>query len=59
MVVAISLYFLSAVLPGALDNIFGANTTTWDAGTVALWGLIPLAIIAAIVLVFIPRGGDS
>lgn len=56
--VGIGVYFLSALIPGALNNFFGANTTDWDAGTVALWGLIPLAIIAGIVLFFIPSSNE-
>ena len=46
---ALGLYVLAAVIPAALTQFFGADTTGWDAGTVALWGLIPL--IAVIVLV--------
>jgi len=57
--IGIGVYFLSALIPGALNNFFGANTTDWDAGTVALWGLIPLAIIAGIVLFFVPRGDQE
>lgn len=59
MVLGIGLYFLSAILPGALDNFFTANTTAWDTSTIALWGLIPLAVIAGVVLVFVPRAGSD
>lgn len=58
-VLGVGLYFLSAILPGAITNIFSANTTTWDAGSVALWAIIPLAVIAAVVLVFVPRGSNE
>lgn len=48
--VALLLYVLAAVLPGAFDNFFGVNTTSWDSGTAALWLLIPLfAVIFFIV----------
>jgi hypothetical protein len=56
MSLGIAVYFLSAIVPGAFDNFFGANTTGWDAGTVALWSLIPLAIIALLVMRFAPSG---
>jgi hypothetical protein len=60
LLLGISIYFLSAVIPGAISNFFDANTTGWDAGTIALWALIPLAIVAVLVMVFVPsRGGKS
>lgn len=59
MALGIAVYFLSAVIPGALTNFFGANTTTWDSGTVALWVLIPLAIVALLVMRFAPSGGKG
>lgn len=59
MALGIGVYFLSAVMPGALGNFFGADTTGWDTSTIALWGLIPLAIVAGIVLTFVPRGGSE
>lgn len=59
LVLGIGIYFLSAVIPGALSNFFGANTTGWDTGTVALWGLIPLAIVAVLVFIFVPKGGSK
>lgn len=57
MLIAVGVYFLSAVLPGAFDNFFGADTSSWDAGTAALWLLIPLGIIAVIVFAYLPKGG--
>lgn len=56
---AIAVYFLSALVPGAISNFFDANTTGWDAGTVALWGIIPLAIIGLVVFKFVPRDGSK
>lgn len=32
-----------------MPTLFGVNTTTWDAGTVALWGVIGIVVAAAIV----------
>jgi len=47
--IALGLYVLAAVLPSALNAFFDADTTGWDAGTVALWGLIPLLVIIFLV----------
>lgn len=57
MVLAISIYFLAALLPSALNTFFNTDTTGWDTGTVALWLLIPLAIVAGVALIFVPKGG--
>lgn len=59
LALGIGIYFLSAVIPGALTNFFGADTSGWDSGTVALWALIPLAIVAVLVMVFVPRSGGK
>jgi hypothetical protein len=59
LLLGIGIFFLSAVIPAAITNFFGANTTEWDASTVALWALIPLAIVAVLVMVFVPRSGGK
>lgn len=56
--IGIGLYFLSAVLPGAITNFFTADTASWDTGTKALWVLIPLAVVALLVYYFVPKGGE-
>jgi len=33
-----------------LPTVFTANKTGWDAGSVALWGVLGIAIIAALIL---------
>lgn len=57
--IALGIYFLSALVPGAMDNFFAADTTGWDTGTIALWGIIPLAIIGLLVMKFVPRGNKG
>lgn len=54
---AIGVYFLSALIPGAMDALFSVDTTSWDPSSATLFTLIPLAIIAGIVLIFVPRFG--
>ena len=44
---------IAALVPVAFGQFFSANTTGWDAGTVALWTLIPLAIAIVLVRSFI------
>ena len=46
----IFLVFLGALLPQIMSNIFGMNTDGWDSGTIALWGITGLVVIAGIVL---------
>ena len=55
----IAIYFLAAVIPPAITSFFAASTTGWNAATVALFGLIPLAIVALLVFLFVPRGGKG
>lgn len=57
--IVLGLYFAAILVPPALSNIFNANTTGWDAGTIALWGLIPLAVIAVIIYRYMPGGGKK
>lgn len=59
MALGLSVIFLSVVIPLSLTNFFGANTTGWDASTIALWSIIPLALIATLVFIFIPRSGGG
>jgi len=36
----------SVVLP----QVFNANTSGWDAASVAMWGIVPIVIIAGVIL---------
>lgn len=57
MSIAIGVYFLAALLPSAITSFVDAETTNWSTSTIALWALVPLAIIAVIVFAYVPRGG--
>jgi CHASE2 domain-containing sensor protein len=50
--IAIAAIIVSAIIPTALTNIAAANTTSWDAGSIAVWGLLTIVICLAIVLAF-------
>ncbi len=41
------------LVPAAITQIVGAGQTGWDASTVALWAIIPLAIVLTVFLFFI------
>ena len=56
---SLGVYFLAALIPGAMNTLFSVNTSTWDTGSASLWTLIPLAVIGGIVLIFIPRVGSG
>ena len=59
MGIALAVIFIAALVPVALDLFFSANTTGWDAGSIALWAIIPIAIIALVILRFMPSGGKG
>lgn len=52
---AIGIAFLTAIVPQAISDLFAVDTISWGAGTAALWVLIPLAIVGALVLHFAPK----
>lgn len=58
MGVALAIFFVAAVIPAAISSFFNASTEGWSASTVALWALIPLAIIGLLILHFIPGGRE-
>ncbi len=40
----------SALLPTAFTAMFTANTSEWDSGTVAIWNILPIIFIIAVLL---------
>lgn len=57
ILLAISLYFIAFVLPDALTEFFNASTAGWSAAVAAIWDILPLAVIALLVLKFVPKEG--
>ena len=51
---SIAALFFAAIGVTALNTTINANTATWSATNVALYGIIVLAIIAAFVYHFLP-----
>ncbi len=46
----IGLLIASVILPVAFANVFGADQSGWDASTIALWALIPIAVVIGLVV---------
>ena len=46
----ISVYFIGALVPGAISALFNASTAGWSTEAIAIWGVFPLAIIAYLLL---------
>lgn len=57
--IGLGIYFLSAIVPTAISNFFNASTVGWDAGTAALWNIIPLAVVGLLVMKYAPGGGKG
>jgi hypothetical protein len=39
-----------------LPTVFGANKTTWDTGTIAMWTIVGISVVALMILLMY-RGG--
>lgn len=48
--VCIAIVMISALMPTAITNWMGANTTGWDPATLAIWNIGPLVIVGGIVM---------
>ena len=46
----ISVYFIGALVPGAIGSLFNTSTAGWNTSAVAIWGVFPLAILAYLLL---------
>lgn len=55
---AIGIAFMTATVPQAISDLATTDTVAWDAGTAALWALIPLAIVGGLALLFAPKSSD-
>ena len=50
--IAIAAIIAAAILPTAGNAIKDVSTTTWSAATQAIWGLMIIVIVLAVVLAF-------
>lgn len=51
--IAVAALVVSIIVPIAFGQFFATVTTSWDAPTILIWGVIPLVVILAIVLFFL------
>lgn len=47
------------LLPIAIDEIAGVDTSSWDDGAASLWEILPVIIVLAIFLFFVGRALQS
>ncbi len=57
--VALLVYILAAIIPGAFSAFFDADTTGWSSGVVALWLLIPLFVVIFFIRHFSKDSGGA
>lgn len=50
----LTIIMAAALVPSALTSFNAANTTGWSAEQLALWGVIGILVIVAIIVVLIP-----
>lgn len=48
----VSIYVVAALLPSAITQLVGMNTTGWGVAEIALMGLLPLLIIILVIKKF-------
>jgi protein-S-isoprenylcysteine O-methyltransferase Ste14 len=60
-VIAISVAALvaSIIVPIAFGQFFSTDTSSWDAQTILIWGIVPLVVVLAIVLWFLNKADDQ
>lgn len=51
--IAVAALVVAIIVPIAFGQFFATTTTSWDAQTILIWGIIPLVVILAIVLFFL------
>lgn len=53
----IAAVFIAALLPGVITSINGTNTTGWTASQIALFGVVGIVIVAAVVYAIVKKSG--
>lgn len=47
--------FIILIASVVMPQIFGANTTGWGAANIALWGVLPLVVVASAIMFVIGK----
>lgn len=58
IVLVVAVYILAVTVPGAITALSTASTSGWNTNTIALWGILPVVIVAAIILYVFQRRGS-
>ncbi|MHB1059784.1 MAG: hypothetical protein ACYC0F_18065 [Rhodanobacter sp.] len=56
ILIAVGVVIIAALIPSAITTINAVDTTTWDPGQIAIWGLLGLLVILAVVWPYLPKG---
>lgn len=57
--IAVAALVVAIIIPIAFGQFFSTVTTSWDAQTILIWGIIPVIVILAIVLFFLNKADDQ
>lgn len=57
--IAVAILVTALIIPIAFDSFFGADTGSWDAQTILIWGIIPVVGLLAVVLYFLNKASDQ
>ncbi len=49
--------FIGALAATAVTAITDANTTGWGASSIALWAVVPIAVVAGLVILVLKEAG--
>lgn len=52
----VALIGITAVIPTIFTAIVGTDTTSWDAGSVALWGIIGIVVVYVFITKIMGKG---
>lgn len=50
---------IAALVPVGLLSYFAANTSGWDASTLAMWGILAIFFIIGLVMYLVPRSKNG
>ena len=57
--IAVAALVVAIIIPVAFGQFFATVTTSWDAQTILIWGIVPVVVILAIVLFFLNKADDQ
>jgi len=55
--VSLGLIFIVGFMAPQITNFFATDTATWDDGSVALWSVVVISVIAGVVIVVLKSSG--